>query len=107
MSMSGFYPSISSSTPSTSSSSWSSHFVFGGNASTPQQSTVPPSALSVGYTEDITVAGALLKDKINGLMDSIMGRESVHVGCGYGEDGRIAMMVIRKSESSGSHHERS
>ncbi|CAI2348872.1 unnamed protein product [Caenorhabditis sp. 36 PRJEB53466] len=95
MSLSGIYPSISSSTPSTSSSSWSSHFVYGGAASTPQQTTIAPSALSfsAGYTEDITVAGALLKDKINGLMDSLMGRESVHSGCGYGEDGRIAMMV--------------
>lgn len=99
MSLSGIYPSISTSTPS-SSSSWSSHFVFGGHhhhtnnntANTPQ-STVPPSALSSGYTEDITVAGSLLKDKINGLVDSLMGRESVHSGCGYGEDGRIAMMV--------------
>ncbi|EFP01187.1 CRE-MTM-6 protein [Caenorhabditis remanei] len=103
MTLSGIYPSISTSTPSTStSSSWSSHFIFGGygsnggsapsTANTPQ-STVAPSALSSGYTEDITVAGSLLKDKINGLMDSLMGRESVHAGCGYGEDGRIAMMV--------------
>ncbi|PIC40394.1 hypothetical protein B9Z55_011752 [Caenorhabditis nigoni] len=98
MTLSGIYPSISttSTTPSTASSSWSSHFIFGGNPSTAAntpQSTVPPSALSSGYTEDITVAGSLLKDKITGLMDTLMGRESVHAGCGYGEDGRIAMMV--------------
>ncbi|CAD6193014.1 unnamed protein product [Caenorhabditis auriculariae] len=48
---------------------------------------------SATYTEDITVVGSLLRDRIAGLYDSILGKESLMSGCGYGEDGRIAMMV--------------
>ncbi|CAB3402681.1 unnamed protein product [Caenorhabditis bovis] len=86
MSLSGIYPSIGSSTPTSTNapSSWGSTFLAGNTAITP---------LGAGYTEDITVAGSLLKDKINVLIDSLIRKETPLSGCDYGEDGRIAMMV--------------
>ncbi|CAI5444629.1 unnamed protein product [Caenorhabditis angaria] len=86
MSLSGYYATIS--TPSTSNFSWG----FDGYT---KQNIVPSQGMSTaaGYTEDITVAGSLLKDKISGLYESLIRKETPLTGCGYGEDGRIAMMV--------------